>query len=279
MIPASPPHPTRVARTQDARFVELAKRSRKHWLLAVACILLSSGLALIYAKSQTKMYQAVSMIEVDPNAAQPLGDQSGSAMNLGAAIFWDAREYYETQYKIITSDRVLGAVARDLALAADPDFAADAAGGGRTPTLEDMAAKLRPNVEVEPIKNSRLVNLKFTDRDPRRAKRICDEIGSTFLTQNLETAVNATTDAVVWLGGQVDHLRSQLEGHENALYDFKQRNDLASTSINEASNMLRVEMQELDTALTQTRTRKAEVSARQGELSKVPAENPDELPA
>jgi capsular exopolysaccharide synthesis family protein len=54
---------------------------------------------------------------------------------------------------------------------------------------------------------------------------------------------------------------------------------LPITSINEASNMLRVEMQELDTALTHTRTKKEELSARFEELSKVSADNPDQLPA
>ena len=52
-----------------------------------------------------------------------------------------------------------------------------------------------------------------------------------------------------------------------------------ATSINEVSNMLRVDMQELDTALTQARTKKEELSARHAELSKVSADNPDQLPA
>ncbi len=43
--------------------------------------------------------------------------------------------------------------------------------------------------------------------------------------------------------------------------------------------MLRVEMQELDTALTHTRTKKEELSARNAELSKVSSDNPDQLPA
>ncbi len=43
--------------------------------------------------------------------------------------------------------------------------------------------------------------------------------------------------------------------------------------------MLRVEMQELDTALTHARTKKAEIGARAAELGNVPSDSPDALPA
>ena len=78
---------------------------------------------------------------------------------------------------------------------------------------------------------------------------------------------------------QLDHIRQDLEQDENALFEFKRKNDLPSTSINEVSNMLRIEMQELDTALTHVRTRKEELAARHEELVKVPVDSPDQLPA
>ena len=43
--------------------------------------------------------------------------------------------------------------------------------------------------------------------------------------------------------------------------------------------MLRLEMQELNAALTRTRTRHQEIQARYVELAKVRSDNPDELPA
>ncbi len=264
---------------EEAQFAELLKRSRKHWVLSVACVLLASGVALLYAKSQTKIYEAEAMLEIDPHTAQPLGEQSSTSMDFGMSFFSDPREYYETEYKIITSERVLGTVVRDLALNMDPDFGGAPTRNGPGPALEDVVGSLRHRIEVEPIKNSRLLYIKVSDADPRRAKRLADAVASAYIAQHLETAVNATTDAVVWLNGQVDHIKSDLEQNENALYDFKQKNDLPSTSINEASNMLRVEMQELDMALTHTRTRKAEIAARADELSKVSSTNPDDLPA
>jgi capsular exopolysaccharide synthesis family protein len=134
-------------------------------------------------------------------------------------------------------------------------------------------------VIVEPIKYSQLVWVKVDSAHPAEARRISDAVANAYIEQNLQTALSATSNAFVWLSGQLDHLRQDLEQDENALYDFKRKNDLPSTSINEASNMLRLEMQELDLALTHTRTKKEELAAREAELAKVSADTADQLPA
>lgn len=253
--------------------VAFGKAVRKQWTLVLACTLLAAGLGLLYSKSAQKVYQASALLEIDPHVTQPLGEKDNELLDLGTGNYWDTRDYYETQYKIMASDRVLSNVARDLALTNDKGFM------GHGTTVEDATAILHHALSVEPVHNSRLVYLRVEDVDPARAKRLCDAIANAYIEQNLLTAQNATTDAAVWLNGQLDHVKGDLERDENSLYEFKQHNDLPSTSINEASNMLRVEMQELDTALTRTRTRKQELSARYNELAKVPADNPDELPA
>lgn len=267
-----------VAQDEGVSPVAIIKRLRKHWLVVLACALLAGSAAFLYSKSLPSIYQAAAMIEISPRAAQPLGSKDGSSMlDMGAGFFYDNREYYETQYRLITSDRVLAAVARNLSLASDATFLGLTPGGHGT--VEWATAALRARVQVEPIKYSRLALIKVEDTDPKRAKRLADAVAAAYIDQNLQTALNATSDAVVWLNGQVEHIKQDLDDNENALHTFKQKNDLPSISINEASNMLRLEMQDLNTALTRTRTRHQELSARHAELAKVRSDNPDELPA
>jgi capsular exopolysaccharide synthesis family protein len=237
-----------------------------------------AGASLLYSKSVTKVYESKSLLEINPHVPQPLGDPSKGALDLGSGLLWDDRPYFETQYKIIGSDRVLSAVVRDLGLANDSEFS-HAALGGHVPTIDETTAMLRLEVTVEPIKYSQLVWIKVDGANAAQGRRVCDAIANAYIEQNLQTAVSSTSDAFVWLNGQLDHIKQDLERAENSLYEFKQRNDLPSTSINEASNMLRVEMQELDTALTRTRIKKEELNARYQELSKIVADNPDQLPA
>jgi capsular exopolysaccharide synthesis family protein len=252
----------------------------KHWVTMVSCVVFSGGVALLYSKTQPRIFEATTMLEINPHADQPLGEKDdGSSLDIGAGLYWDTREYYETQYKIMTSDRVLRSVVRDLALTTDADFLG-LKKRPDSPVPEDAVIDdLRARLMVDPVKGSRLVLLHMDDTDPKRAVRLCDAVANAFIDQNLRNAVSATSDAVVWLNGQLDHVKHDLDENENALHQFKQENNLPSTSINEASNMLRQEMQDLDTALTHTRTRREELLARHGELEKVPEDNPDRLPA
>jgi capsular exopolysaccharide synthesis family protein len=271
---------TPVARMADkstpAGIIAVAKSIRKHWATVLAMLLLGLGAGVLFTKSSTRIYQASVLIEIDPGVTRPLGTKSDDMLEIGTGMYWDTRDYYETQYKIIASNLVLTSVVRDLNLTADSTFHKRRSG---VATVEQAVDVLRSRISVEPVHNSRLVYIRVEDADPPRSKRIADAIAAAYMDQNLKTALNATSEAVVWLHGQVDHINDALVNDENALYEFKQKNDLPTISLNDTANMVRVEMQELDTALTRTRTRREELSARHEELSKVVAGDPDQLPA
>jgi polysaccharide biosynthesis transport protein len=264
-------------RSLDATAV--LKALRRNWPFVVAAVILCAGASLLYWRTQPAIYEARTLLEINPNAAQPLGDKASDVHDIGVGIYWDAQEYYQTEYQIVVSDRVLGAVVRNLALTSDYGFLGFPSPPAAPVSLETAVAVLRGRTSVEPVKNSRLFHIKVEDTDPKRARRLSDTIANTFIDQNLQAAINSSVEAVGWLSGQVDHVKQDLESNENALYDFKQRNDLPSISINEASNMLRLEMQAYDEALTQTRTHKQRLLARHIELAKITPENPDDLPS
>ncbi len=275
---ASAPEKGRLLDGAASGIAPLLRSARKYWPTVVASALLAIGGSLLYSKTTTKIYEGSTLIEISPNPPEPLGDDAKGRLDMGAGLF-DDHEYYETQYKIINSNRVLGDVARRLGLASDTDFMGGPGQGGRPASIDEAAGVLQGEVSVDPIKYSHLVHIKVDDRDPARAKRIADAVAAAYMDQNLGTALAATSEAVIWLGGQLDHVKQELDHDEDALHEFKRQNDLPSTSINEASNMLRVEMQELDTSLTQTRTKKAQIAARATELAQVAPDNPDVLPA
>ncbi len=262
-----------------AGLVSVIRAVRKHWAIVVACVVLAGGGSLLYSKSCQEVYEATALLEINPRASQPLGDTNNSPVDFGLGVFLDADLYYKTQYRIITSAPVMRGAVQALSLQADYEFFGQKTPPAQPISLDAAAAALTPHVSVEPIKESRLAYIKVTDSNPKRAKLICDTVVNTYVEQNLETTVSSSADAVVWLGGQIDHLKGELERDENALYDFKEKNDLPSISINDASNMLRLEMQEYDTALTHTRTRLQELTARQASLAKVKSDNPDDIPS
>jgi capsular exopolysaccharide synthesis family protein len=227
-------------------------------------------------RTLARVYEASATIEFDPDVVRPLSDK-GDATARFFASFADNREYYETQYNIMTSDRVLSAVVADLGLTTSADF-----WGGpvsKPVPMDDTVQALRGRVRVEPIKLSRLVRIKVEDTSPAMARKLCDGVARAYVAQNLDKTVSATGDAVVWLGQQLDHYRKELETTENELHDFKRKNELPSSTLDEISKIVRQQMMHYDEALTRTRTRRQEMAARAAELNKVGDENPSTVPA
>ena len=273
------PAPTTLAEDASSGALRLWKTLRKHWAIIASTLILSVGVAVTYNRTAEVAYQATALVEFDPNPIRPLGEK-GASLSPNYSSYWDHREFFETQYKLLVSDEVMRRVIQSLGLMSDPEFLPKKTSQNGVPfTADDLAAVLRKRVTIEPVKNSRLVYVKFEDKDPRRARLLCETLVKVYLQKNLDGSVGQTNEALSWLNGQVDTLRHELEATENKLHDFKERNSLPSLSINEASNMQRVELQELSEALTKTRTRRQELKARQAELEKVPSNRPDSLPA
>lgn len=248
---------------------------RKHWAIVVGLVLLFGAASLAYSKTLPKIYEAQTLLEFDPDVIKPLGNKADPMV--GWSAVWDTREYYETQYRIMQSDRVMSAVVRDLSLQNDENFL------GYKPTapagLDATIANLRGRLTIEPVKGSRLVLVKVQDQKPEQARRLSDAIARAYIQQNLDKMISATGDTVVWLSGQLDHFKQELEQTENSLHDFKRQNDLPSSTLEDLSKMIRLEMQEFDSALSRTRLRRSELMARHAELAKITSESPDQVPA
>jgi len=256
---------------------------RKHWATAVATALAITLAVTFYTLGQTKIYQASATIQFDPHPPRPLGAKVETVVDMGSGSYWDNHEYYETQYKIITSTRVTVAVVAQLGLNHDASFLKNAPPGMPVPpneTSEEGAAQaLRGRLKVEPIKDSRLAVVKLEDADPDRAQRILAALVDTYITMNLEDARASTTDAGIWLRKQLDSLKNELETSEKDLFAYKEDKNILSLALDDQSNMLREEMKQLNESLTAVRTKREEVAARAAELAKVRADNPSKLPA
>ncbi len=251
---------------------------RKNWPIVAACALMAAGASLLHAKTLPKLYQATAMLEFDPNAVRPLAMETDPMR--GWTSYWDNKEDYETQYRIITSESVLSTVVHDLSLTTDPKFLGLKQAPATPILVEDAAAMLRARIAVEPVKTSRLFTVRMVDTDPKQARRLCDAVVRTYISQNLQKSIVQSSDAALWLNGQVDHYKSELESDENQLHDFKKLNELPSSTLEEVSKMIRLEMAAYDEALTHTRTRKQELLARHGELLKIATNgDADLLPA
>jgi polysaccharide biosynthesis transport protein len=255
---------------------------RKHWAIAAGVAASIFVATVFYTQGQTRIYQSSATLEFELNPHRPLGKDIDAPSDLNPGFWSDAHEYYETQRKIIASVRVAEGVVRALDLAHDPGFlyGARAPRPGSAPVTEEAAARiLVGRLSVNPVKDTSLAVVTYEDTDSARAQRILGGVVDTYMEQNIQKALVASTAAVGWLRGQHDTLKNDLESSEMSLHDYKLNKNILSLDIDAQSNMLREEMRQINDTLTSARTRREELSARRSELSKIAAGDPNILPA
>jgi capsular exopolysaccharide synthesis family protein len=256
---------------------------RKHWVTAIATAIGIFLAVAFYTLGQKKIYQATATIQFDPSPPRPLGRGVDTVVEMGTGSYWNNREYYETQYKIIQSMRIALSVVRDLNLQSDGAFLRNLPPGRPAPPMsvmpEEAAEILRERLAVDPVKESRLAVVRFTDADPQRAQRILSVVVSIYVEQNLDDVLASTDSAVDWLRTQLDKLKTDLESSEMALHDYKIDKNILSVALDDQTNMLREEMKQLNDTLTAVRAKREEFVARYAELAKVKATDPADLPS
>lgn len=261
-------------RDASTAFVDALKTLRKRWLWVVTLPILTVVAAAFYTAGQQRIYSASCTLQIDPNPPKPLGSEVQAIVDVGTGSFWATTNYYNTQFKIIKSRAVAEETVRRLGLHQDGAFLegrdkpspAPAVARDVQGSIEEAAALIRARLLVAPIRESRLVEVSYRDPNPERARQILSTLVNVYTDRNIDVALESTISAAEWLEGQVQTLKTELEGSEANLHEYKKGNRILSVSLDEQSNMLRQEMQQLSTALTAVRVRRAEVAAVAAEL-------------
>jgi capsular exopolysaccharide synthesis family protein len=276
---SSNPNPAQTPQLQ----LELLNLVRKNWWLIGAGMVSAIGGAAFYSMGQTKIYQANTTVQMEPIAPKPLGGEVHSVVEVGAGNFWNTQEYYQTQYEILKSRSIAKQTVSRLALHRDATFVLNKAKDFMPPEgfvpNEDMArSAVQGRLEVEPIKDSRLVRVTFKDAEPERAKRVLATLVEIYIDENVDSVLESTNTAAEWLDVQLAKLKEELGERELALHDFKKDNQILSVSMDDQNNMLRDEMQQLNHELTRVRTAIEEIRSRYDLLAKIDAADPIKLP-
>ena len=258
----------------------------KHWVAATAIAVAVLLATAFYTLGQTKIYQATATVQIDPNPTMPLGKDVSSVVDVGVGSFWSNKEYYATQQQLLQGRALALATVERLGLQRDGRFLANVAPEDPDPpppenpvTPEAAAGVLSNRLTVEPVKDSRLVTVSLDDADPERARRVLKELLDVYLERNIGRVVASTESASEWLNEQTGKLKEELEKTELSLHEYKKDKRILSVSLDDQSNMLREEMQQLNHALTEVQTRRQGLVARYSELEKIDATDPDNVPA
>src|SRR6516162_1603506 len=227
-------------------YLGLALRYR--WLILVCCVI-SLAIGLIITYSQTPIYQAVVIVQIDRQAARVVNVQ-GAPDDYFSGI--DNLRFYQTQYDLLRSRSQAERVAADLDLAAASDFLNPPSTSpwgklrglifrsANTQTVNEgkreagnleqrqaaAARMVQSGLSLTPVFNSNLLRISFDSPSPEWAQRIANGVADTFVSTNLERRYGATAYARNFLKERLEELKLKLEESERTLVAYAEKQEL-----------------------------------------------------
>lgn len=207
------------------------------WLIAastVICLLIAAVLAIM----TTPKYRARTTLEVNREGLQVV--QMGQVDSMQV----DDREFLNTQAGLLRSRALAERVARALNLANSPDFAdQERSRQARESSVADM---VQGSIEVNPVRDSRLIELTVKSTDPNLAARIGNAYADSFIQSNLERRYEATSYARSFLEQRLAQSRSRLEDSERQLVAYAQRQGIVTLNVDSGNGQTGRTEQSLD---------------------------------
>ncbi len=195
---------------------------------------------------QTRIYRAGLTMQIEQQGARVTRIEGVSPDELPS---WDTREFYQTQYELLRSRALAQRVVAQVNLGEHPLYKADPArkespgvlasiraaiGGAESgaepkepPSPEErergLVSALLGDLDVTPVRNSRLVKINFESPDPELAARVVNTLATEFINLNLERRMDASSYAKTFLNDRLQQIRVKLEESEKSLNDFMRR--------------------------------------------------------
>lgn len=291
---------------------DLARIVWKHkWLIAALAGVLGVA-GFVHSLRGTPMYQSSAQIQIERTAQQVVsfGRDVDASQN-----YWDDGSGLQTQIELLKSralaERVVDVMgldrqqrsrqdvqfgqAADGGMAASPEGGAGVADAGLFGRLTETWRKLNTpavtnsdvldrdgtvnalmgSVSIEPVRNTRLVNIVARNSNPELAARIANTVAETFIALNLERKVESSVYAKNFLEDQIKVTKAKLEESERLLNDYSKRN--AILVLGENTNVAAQGFTEVAAALARAEQERIKAEALYNEVLRQPESAPQVL--
>lgn len=274
--------------------------------LSVTAIVILASLLRTYTTTPLYRAQARLLIEIEDERTTAMA----GTINAGSNEYQhDPEPYYNTQYRILTGRELGRRVVQRLDLDKVPEFN----GIGPTPTaLKHTIARLqdrvmvpirglfkRPpplepaveamdqaalvdaflsRVSIEPVENSRLVDVAFVSADPRFAARAVNAHAEEYVAQNFELRRQNMARSLEWLTEELVKQQQTVEAGERALAQY--REDQNALSLEDRQNIVVSRLNQLNDAVIRAKTNRVQKESWFTQIKALePNASPDTIPA
>ncbi|HJQ97819.1 MAG TPA: polysaccharide biosynthesis tyrosine autokinase [Candidatus Polarisedimenticolaceae bacterium] len=240
--------------------------------IVVLCVATVTVATLIGSFLATPLYRSTSTLQIERQKPDILSVKDVANLDYSWAAYAD---FYQTQYKILSSDAIARKTVERMGLTAHPFFAVgDSAPslyarvrallpGAVSPGQQDpvaiAASRVLGHLEIAPIRNSHLVQVSWVAADPALAADVANALVDAYIGFNIESAHTTSDQASEFLVGQVASLKREINELEEQLQGYGESKRIVS--VGDDSNITLKALSDIASKRTQAQTVLAEKEA------------------
>jgi polysaccharide biosynthesis transport protein len=257
----------------------------KYWLLIAAALVLAIGIGVVVILLSPRIYTAETTVQIDKQTAQVVQLEGAEPREVIAS-----EEFFQTQYGLLKSTALAERTIDNLNLTRDGVYlkAIDVApsGASQAQLRKAIVGNFKANLNVEPVRGSRLVKITFDSPNPQISAKIANGIAENFISWNLARRYEASAYGRTFLQEQLAKEKVKLEEAERKLaaYATRQRivtipgsGDSESSSGSANQSLVASSLMAQNTALAQARGERIKAEARWRQARATPASDLPEV--
>lgn len=282
IVPASPSMPTtpdtyyrsELEETSHLRDYWHILKKRKWWFLGV--LLGTMVITLLICLLMSPIYKVTSTIQIiQDNPSAIMGGQNTDPL---AALSGSSTvdKFYETQYNILQSPTLALNIMDTLKLQEHPSYKAIEKKYPKDPPRairEKYALYMLDHLNVEPVKNSFLVNISYKSTDQNLAWKVAETIPKEYLKLCMATREQSYSTLRDWLAHELTRQGKKLEESERTVYVHGQKQDFLSLEDPQV-NVMVAKYLDVSKLLTQAQSEKANKEAQYRQIKEKGADAP-----
>jgi uncharacterized protein involved in exopolysaccharide biosynthesis len=244
------------------------------------------GVAVLYAFAGTKYEATMKVLVRRGRANAPMTAQENAPLDLTRIGITE--EELNSEVELLRDDEVLREVVRETDLGGRDWFHFLRMGEGNAERVERAARRLARKLEVEPMKKTNLIAIRYAADDPRVAAKVLQAVERTYLKKHME--VHRPSGEYRFFAQQTAESRRQLEEAKQKLQDFTATRGVVAAA--QQRDLALQKLSDVDAGYRQTKVDLAETQRRlwalEAQLEKLPertttqvrtADNPELLKA
>jgi capsular exopolysaccharide synthesis family protein len=259
-----------------SEWLELLRRRRKLLYLVAGGVL---GLALVLYVVSPRVYRSTAVLQIERQTPSVVAVEE----LLGAETSVDAQSFYPTQYELLKGRGLAERVVRNLRLADDPVFnpkrgslmpvgpAQASTGMDDEAALGALARRLIAGLEVQPVRNTRLVKISYTSRSRELAALVANGVAQNYIEWKSETRYATVGQVSSFLASQIEAVKREIQDKEAQLQAYGRRTDILT--LDPASNVTLQRLEALNRDYIAAVSHRINAEARYKELVSTPAES------